>query len=98
MAQADRAGAAMNGVVASIRRVSQLVADIASAMQEQSTGVTQVGAAIAQLNQTTQQNAALMEETAAGKGPGDQRRAAPRRVLICLKQAVYGYAQTSPQA
>jgi methyl-accepting chemotaxis protein len=75
MAQADRAGAAMNGVVASIRRVSQLVADIASAMQEQSTGVTQVGAAIAQLDQTTQQNAALVEETAAAaQGLDEQAR------------------------
>jgi methyl-accepting chemotaxis protein len=64
-ALADQAGAAMTGVVASIRRVNQLVVDIASAMQEQSTGVTQMGEAITQLDQATQQNAALVEETAA---------------------------------
>jgi methyl-accepting chemotaxis protein len=55
----------MQSVVHEIQRVSQLVVDIAGAMQEQSTGVVQVGAAIAQLDQTTQQNAALVEETAA---------------------------------
>jgi len=62
---ADQAGQAMQSVVHEIQRVSQLVMDIAGAMQEQSTGVVQVGAAIAQLDQTTQQNAALVEETAA---------------------------------
>jgi methyl-accepting chemotaxis protein len=62
---ADQAGHAMTEVVASIRRVNQLVVDIAGAMQEQSTGVTQMGEAITQLDQATQQNAALVEETAA---------------------------------
>ena len=64
-ALADQAGHAMTGVVASIRRVNQLVVDIAGAMQEQSTGVSQMGEAITQLDQATQQNAALVEETAA---------------------------------
>jgi len=64
-ALADQAGHAMTDVVGAIKRVSQLVVDISTAMREQSTGVGQVGEAIAQLDQTTQQNAALVEETAA---------------------------------
>ncbi len=64
-ALADQAGHAMGNVVGAIKRVSQLVVDISTAMREQSTGVSQVGEAIAQLDQTTQQNAALVEETAA---------------------------------
>ena len=62
---ADQAGASMTEVVGAIRRVSQLVVDIAGAMQEQSIGVSQMGEAITQLDQATQQNAALVEETAA---------------------------------
>ena len=52
-------------VVYAAGTVGALVVDIASAMQEQSTGVTQMGEAITQLDQATQQNAALVEETAA---------------------------------
>jgi methyl-accepting chemotaxis protein len=70
---ADRAGHAMGEVVHEIKRVSQLVVDIANAMQEQSTGVGQVGEAIAQLDQTTQQNAALVEETAAASQSLDEQ-------------------------
>ena len=72
-ALADQAGHAMTDVVGAIKRVSQLVVDIATAMQEQSTGVGQVGEAIAQLDQTTQQNAALVEETAAASQSLDEQ-------------------------
>ena len=61
----DRAGEAMTGVVASIQRVSQLVADISGSSQEQASGVRQVGDAVTQIDETTQQNAALVEEMAA---------------------------------
>ncbi len=72
-ALADRAGQAMSDVVREIKHVSQLVVDIAGAMQEQSAGVSQMGAAIAQLDQTTQQNAALVEETAAASQSLDEQ-------------------------
>ena len=72
-ALADRAGQSMNEVVHEIKRVSQLVVDIAGALQEQSSGVSQVGAAIAQLDQTTQQNAALVEEAAAASQSLDEQ-------------------------
>jgi methyl-accepting chemotaxis protein len=55
----------MNEVVASIRRVNDIMGEISSASSEQSAGVSQVGEAITQMDQTTQQNAALVEEMAA---------------------------------
>jgi methyl-accepting chemotaxis protein len=61
----DRAGVTMREVVASIRRVTDIVAEISAASSEQSTGVAQVGEAVSQMDQATQQNAALVEESAA---------------------------------
>ena len=64
----DQAGSTMQEVVASIRRVTDIVGEISSASQEQSQGVAQVGDAVAQMDQVTQQNAALVEEMAAAAG------------------------------
>jgi methyl-accepting chemotaxis protein len=64
-ALADRAGETMTGVVNAIRRVTDIVAEISAASSQQSQGVGQIGQAITQMDQTTQQNAALVEESAA---------------------------------
>ncbi|MFT7772354.1 methyl-accepting chemotaxis protein [Roseateles sp.] len=61
----DRAGQTMEEVVTAIRRVSDIVGEISTASREQSAGVNQVGQAITQMDQVTQQNAALVEESAA---------------------------------
>ena len=61
----DKAGSTMNEVVTSIRRVTDIVGEISAASSEQSQGVAQVGEAVTQMDQTTQQNAALVEESAA---------------------------------
>lgn len=61
----DQAGKTMGEIVGSIRRVSDIVAEITSASVEQSTGISQVGEAIGQMDTVTQQNAALVEESAA---------------------------------
>jgi methyl-accepting chemotaxis protein len=61
----DRAGTTMTEVVASIKRVSNIVAEISAASTEQSSGVQQVVDAVGQMDQVTQQNAALVEESAA---------------------------------
>jgi methyl-accepting chemotaxis protein len=52
-------------VVAAIRRVTDIVGEISTASHEQSLGVAQVGEAVTQMDQVTQQNAALVEEMAA---------------------------------
>ena len=61
----DQAGKTMDEIVGSIRRVTDIVAEISSASVEQSNGVQQVGQAVSEMDQTTQQNAALVEESAA---------------------------------
>jgi methyl-accepting chemotaxis protein len=61
----DKAGSTMTDVVASIRRVTDIVGEIAAASSEQASGVSQVGEAVTQMDKSTQQNAALVEEMAA---------------------------------
>ena len=62
---ADEAGAVMDEVVTVFSQVAELVTGISSASQEQSQGVEQVSIAIGKMDETTQQNAALVEEAAA---------------------------------
>jgi methyl-accepting chemotaxis protein len=64
----DRAGNTMQEVVASIKRVTDIMGEISAASNEQSLGVSQVGDAVAQMDQATQQNAALVEQMAAAAG------------------------------
>jgi len=61
----DRAGMTMTEIVASIARVTDIMGEISAASTEQSTGVGQISEAIAQMDQATQRNAALVEESAA---------------------------------
>jgi methyl-accepting chemotaxis protein len=62
---ADSAGSAMQKIVTEIRRVADLMGEISSASVEQSQGVSQVGEAVVNMDQATQENAALVEEIAA---------------------------------
>jgi uncharacterized phage infection (PIP) family protein YhgE len=55
----------MQEVVASVQRVTDIMAEISAASNEQSSGIEQVNAAVGQMDQVTQQNAALVEEAAA---------------------------------
>ena len=59
------AGATMGDIVASVKRVSDIIGEISAAASEQRGGIGQVGNAVNQLDQMTQQNAALVEEGAA---------------------------------
>jgi methyl-accepting chemotaxis protein len=59
------AGSTMTEIVASVQRVTDIIGEISAAAREQSSGIIEVNGAIAQLDQMTQQNAALVEESAA---------------------------------
>jgi len=61
----DLAGSTMQEVVQSIQRVTDIMGEISAASLEQSHGVTQIGEAVMQMDQVTQQNAALVEEMTA---------------------------------
>jgi methyl-accepting chemotaxis protein len=61
----EQAGSTMHEVVASIKQVTDIVGEISAATQEQNDGIAQVHRAVTEMDQTTQQNAALVEQTAA---------------------------------
>ncbi|WP_428826942.1 methyl-accepting chemotaxis protein [Azonexus sp. IMCC34842] len=61
----DQAGQTMEDVVGSVRRVATIMADISAASREQSSGIEQVCLAVTQMDEVTQQNAALVEQAAA---------------------------------
>jgi methyl-accepting chemotaxis protein len=54
----------MNEIVTSVKRVTDIMGEIAAASREQSVGIEEMSKAIAQIDQVTQQNAALVEEAA----------------------------------
>ena len=60
-----QAGAAMTEVVDTVRSVTDIVSEISAASAEQSTGIDEINRAITQMDEVTQQNAALVEEAAA---------------------------------
>jgi methyl-accepting chemotaxis protein len=61
----NQSGETMEKVVTSIKRVNDIMSEIAAASSEQATGIDEVGKAITQMDEVTQQNAALVEEAAA---------------------------------
>ncbi|WP_211097274.1 methyl-accepting chemotaxis protein [Herbaspirillum sp. ST 5-3] len=61
----DQAGETMHEIVASVKRVTDVIDEITCASEEQSTGIEQINQAIAQMDRVTQQNASLVEEAAA---------------------------------
>ncbi|SSW62647.1 methyl-accepting chemotaxis protein [Achromobacter agilis] len=63
--QVEAAGATMQEIVTSVRRVTDIINEISSASEEQSQGIQQVNQAVSQMDSVTQQNAALVEQAAA---------------------------------
>jgi methyl-accepting chemotaxis protein len=61
----EHAGSTMTDIVAGIKRVTDIVGEISAASQEQSTGIEEINRAVTQMDEVTQQNAALVEEAAA---------------------------------
>ncbi|MFZ4791505.1 MAG: methyl-accepting chemotaxis protein [Candidatus Competibacteraceae bacterium] len=71
----DRAGHTLREIMTSVKKVSDIVAEMAAAAREQASGIEQINKAILQMDQVTQQNAALVEETAAAsQAMGGQAR------------------------
>jgi methyl-accepting chemotaxis protein len=61
----ERAGTTMDSIVQAVKRVTDIIGEISSASEEQTRGIEQVNIAITQMDETTQQNAAMVEEAAA---------------------------------
>jgi aerotaxis receptor len=71
----DGAGQAMGEIMSKVQRVSHLIGEISGSIREQSTGIFQVGQAVSQLDQVTQQNAALVEQSTAASASLQQQAA-----------------------
>ena len=69
----ERAGATMDEIVVSVRRVADLMREIGEASREQTSGIEQINQAITQIDQVTQSNAALVEEAAAAAQAVEQQ-------------------------
>ncbi|KHT36825.1 methyl-accepting chemotaxis protein [Pectobacterium carotovorum subsp. carotovorum] len=91
----NKAGETMQQVVMSIRQLSDTVSEISSASAEQSTGVEQVGIAVSQMDQTTQQNAALVEESAAAAQSLKEQADQLVREVSVFRTA--GYERSAPK-
>ena len=87
-----QAGSTMEEVVASIRRVADIMGEISAATGEQTLGIEQINEAVSQMDQTTQQNAALVEEAAAASDTL-QRQAADLAAAVRVFKL-----DTTPQA
>ena len=85
--QVGQAGASMHEIVAQVQRVSQMISEISRATTEQSMGIGQVGEAVTQLDEVTQQNAALVEESAAASATLNDQVAQLADILSIFKIA-----------
>ncbi len=81
----DASGQTLNEIVMAVKKVSDIVAEIALASQEQSTGIEQVNKAVMQMDEMTQQNAALVEEAAAASEAVDAQAQTLRQLITFFK-------------
>jgi methyl-accepting chemotaxis protein len=65
----------MEDIVASVKRVTDIIGEIASASQEQLDGIEQINVAISEMDETTQRNAALVEQASAAAGAMSEQAA-----------------------
>ncbi|MFN3298145.1 methyl-accepting chemotaxis protein [Caldimonas sp.] len=79
----DQAGQTMNDIVAQVKRVTDLIQEISAATTEQTSGLNQINDAVGQLDQVTQQNAALVEQAAAA---ADSLAQQARRLVEAVSQ------------
>ncbi len=82
---AERAGATMREIVSSVQRVTDIMGEIAAASAEQADGIEQVNRAVSQMDEVTQQNAALVEEAAAAAGSMQDQSADLTRAVSAFR-------------
>ncbi|MGH8810285.1 MAG: methyl-accepting chemotaxis protein, partial [Noviherbaspirillum sp.] len=92
----DEAGVKMNEIVASVKRVTDIINEIAAASREQSDGIEQVNQAIGQMDEVTQQNAALVEEAAAAAGSLQEQAGSLVQLVSIFRLAESHVPATAP--
>ena len=83
----DQAGRTMDEIVVQVRKVTDLIGDIAAGSNEQAGGIGQVNTAVSQLDQVTQQNAALVEQSTAAAESLKQQAARVAEAVSVFKLA-----------
>jgi methyl-accepting chemotaxis protein len=83
----DEAGATMHEIVASVTRVTDIIAEISAASAEQATGIEEVNQAIGQMDRSTQENAALVEQAAAAADAMQEEAARLAQTVAAFKLA-----------
>ncbi len=92
-----KAGTTMGEIVTSVQRVTDIMAEISAASQEQSSGIEQVNQTVTQMDETTQQNAALVEEaTAAARSMEEQAIHLANEVAVFKLDEKFDVAHASP--
>ena len=91
----QQAGTTMDEVVTSVRRVTDIMGEITSASREQSIGIDQVNEAISQMDQVTQQNAALVEEAAAAAASMQEQAAQLAQVAASFRLGTEAVARAA---
>ena len=86
-----QAGATMGEIVASVQRVTDIMAEISAASQEQSAGIEQVNQTIVQMDETTQQNAALVEEASAAARSMEEQAQALSEAVATFRLGEHGH-------
>ncbi|MCS6328133.1 MAG: PAS domain S-box protein [Nitrospira sp.] len=89
----NQSGKTLEEIVSSVKRVTDIIAEITAASQEQAQGIDQVNKAIMQMDETTQQNAALVEETtSASQSMKDQAKELMSQMEVFVVNASEGHA------
>jgi methyl-accepting chemotaxis protein len=83
----NQAGSTMFDIVESVKRVTDIIAEIAAASDEQTAGIEQINVAVSQMDQVTQQNAALVEEAAAAAQSLQERASSLAQTVGIFKLA-----------
>jgi len=83
--QVESAGSTMNEIVGAVTRVTDIMGEIASASDEQSRGIEQVGLAVTEMDRVTQQNASLVEESAAAAAALEQQASVLTQAVSVFK-------------
>jgi len=91
------AGQTMGDIVTSIQRVTDIMGEITSASQEQTLGIEQINSAIAQMDEVTQQNAALVEEAAAASQSMQEQAGNLATVVGFFKTGTHAAAAPAPR-
>jgi methyl-accepting chemotaxis protein-1 (serine sensor receptor) len=90
----DEAGRTMTDIIGAVQRVTDIMGEIAAASKEQSSGIDQVARAVTQMDEVTQQNAALVEEAAAA-AQSLEDQAGKLRTAVAVFQLEEGAVQPS---